>query len=167
MALGIPPPTRVLAHGHWTLGYRKMSKTIGNVVDPFFALDRFGTDPMRYYMAHDGGIRDDSDYGNTTIIARYNGDLKGGLGNLVSRVVRGKQWSVRDVVQQHFQGKHMKGDSMDATHLTRLEQLAKRANDEMEKMNIAAALKAIIEVVNAVGLDFASEDYDHSANVMM
>ncbi|KAI9882267.1 MAG: hypothetical protein M1823_005987 [Watsoniomyces obsoletus] len=149
MALGISPPKQVLAHAHWTLGYRKMSKTIGNVVDPFFALDRFGTDAMRYYMAHEGGIRDDSDYGNTTIIARYNGDLKGGLGNLVSRVVRGKQWNVRDVVRKHFAGKHMKDDPIDAAHRSRLKQLSKRVNKEMEQLNIAAALKTIIEVVYA------------------
>jgi methionyl-tRNA synthetase len=53
-----------------------MSKSTGNVVNPFFALDRFGVDTMRYYLAHDGGIQDDADYGNEHIIERYKRDSK-------------------------------------------------------------------------------------------
>lgn len=76
-----------------------MSKSVGMVVNPFFALNRFGVDCMRYYLALDGGIRDDSSYDNSFIISRYKSGLQGGLGNLVSRVTRGKGWDVRRAVK--------------------------------------------------------------------
>ena len=100
MALDLPLPHQVLTHAHWTLGHNKMSKSRGNVVNPFFALDRFGVDIMRYYLAYEGGLKDDSSYDNSFIIERYNKGLQGGLGNLVSRVVRGKKWSVRRAVER-------------------------------------------------------------------
>ncbi|KAL8960249.1 MAG: hypothetical protein Q9183_005499, partial [Haloplaca sp. 2 TL-2023] len=64
LALDLPLPKQILTHAHWTLGHEKMSKSRGNVVNPFFALDRFGSDVMRYYLIRDGGIKDDSDYDN-------------------------------------------------------------------------------------------------------
>ncbi|KAI4727797.1 hypothetical protein E4T49_04367 [Aureobasidium sp. EXF-10728] len=98
MALDLPLPKRFLTHAHWTLGKQKMAKSTGNVVNPFFALDRFGTDTMRYYMIHDGGIDNDADYDNIYIIERYKKGLQGGLGNLASRITRGKGWDVRRAV---------------------------------------------------------------------
>lgn len=99
MALDLPLPKQIFTHGHWTLGKDKMSKSTGMVVNPFFAINRFGVDCMRYYLALDGGIRDDSSYDNSFIIARYKIGLQGGLGNLVSRVTRGKGWDVRRAVK--------------------------------------------------------------------
>ena len=100
MALDLPLPKRFLTHAHWTLGKQKMAKSTGNVVNPFFALDRFGTDTMRYYMIHDGGIDNDADYDNIYIIERYKKGLQGGLGNLASRITRGKGWDVRRAVER-------------------------------------------------------------------
>src|SRR2546423_4366858 len=99
MALDIPLPKQFLTHAFWTMNREKMSKSVGNVVNPFFAIDRFGTDTMRYYMANDGGLVDDADYDNLYIVDRYKKGLQGGLGNLVSRIVRGKKWDVRGSVQ--------------------------------------------------------------------
>jgi len=81
-----------------------MSKSTGNVVNPFFALSRFGVDPMRFYLAHDGGISDDADYSNEYILERYRKGLQGGLGNLASRVLRGKRWSVPRAVERFHTG---------------------------------------------------------------
>ncbi|KAF2176686.1 hypothetical protein K469DRAFT_645388 [Zopfia rhizophila CBS 207.26] len=100
MALGLPLPKQILTHGHWTLGGLKMSKSTGKVVDPFHALDRFGPDVMRFYLAHYGGLQDDADYDNMRIIALYNNFLNGSLGNLASRVMRGKRWSVRGAIER-------------------------------------------------------------------
>ena len=59
-ALDLPLPKRLLAHSHWTVNRRKMSKSIGNVVDPFQAIDELGADPIRYYLARIGGrFKDD------------------------------------------------------------------------------------------------------------
>jgi methionyl-tRNA synthetase len=100
MALDLPLPKNILTHGHWTIGGSKMSKSTGRVVDPFHALDRFGPDVMRFYLAHDGGIQDDGDYDNIRIITMYNKFLSGALGNLASRVTRGKRWSVRGAIER-------------------------------------------------------------------
>lgn len=100
MALGLPLPKRILTHAHWTLGGSKMSKSTGRVVDPFLAIDRFGPDVMRCYLAHEGGIVDDGNYDNTQIIKLYNKLLNQQLGNLASRVMRGKRWSVRGAVER-------------------------------------------------------------------
>jgi methionyl-tRNA synthetase len=81
-----------------------MSKSTGNVVNPFFALSRFGVDPLRFYLAHDGGISQDADYGNEYIVERYRKGLQGGLGNLASRVLRGKRWSVGRAVKRWHAG---------------------------------------------------------------
>ncbi|OAL53238.1 methionyl-tRNA synthetase-like protein [Pyrenochaeta sp. DS3sAY3a] len=100
MALDLPLPKKILTHAHWTLGGSKMSKSTGRVVDPFHALDRYGSDIMRFYMAHDGGIQDDASYDNMRIIEVYNKFLNPQLGNLASRVMRGKKWSVRGAVER-------------------------------------------------------------------
>lgn len=101
MALDLPLPGRVLTHAHWTLGRQKMAKSTGNVVNPFWALDRFGIDIMRWYLVHDGGIADDADYDNHFIVEKYKKHLQGGLGNLTSRIMRGKGWNVQRAVKRY------------------------------------------------------------------
>jgi methionyl-tRNA synthetase len=100
MALGLPLPKHILTHAHWTLGGSKMSKSTGRVVDPFHALDRFGSDVMRFYMCVEGGIQDDSSYDNFRIIQLYDKFLNNQLGNLASRVMRHQKWSVRGAVER-------------------------------------------------------------------
>lgn len=59
MAAGLPLPRQIIAHSHWTMGKQKMSKSRGNVADPFEAMQKYGVDPIRYYLIRDGGIADD------------------------------------------------------------------------------------------------------------
>ena len=150
MALGIKPPKQILTHAHWTLGNQKMAKSTGNVVNPFFALDRFGVDVMRYYLAHDGGIQQDSDYGNNFIVERYKKGLQGGIGNLVSRITRPKIWSVREaVIAAHTE--NLRGpDGTTIEHVKLLKHLPKRVSVEMKNLNPGAALQVIMDVVYAV-----------------
>ncbi|KAJ3960772.1 methionyl-tRNA synthetase [Colletotrichum tropicale] len=98
MALDLPLPKQLLSHAHWTLGKKKMSKSLGNVVNPFFAVDRWGLDTMRYFMMRDGGIEQDADYENSLVVARYQKDLQSTVGNLMNRVAKSKTWKLRDSV---------------------------------------------------------------------
>ena len=98
MALDLPLPRQIFTHAHWTLGTMKMSKSTGTAVNPFFAINRFGVDCMRFYLAHDGGSVNDASYDNEFIIKRYKTVLQGALGNLVSRLIKGKGWSIRRAV---------------------------------------------------------------------
>ncbi|KAI8091280.1 tRNA synthetases class I (M)-domain-containing protein [Gilbertella persicaria] len=85
MAAGLPLPKQILAHAHWTMGKQKMSKSRGNVADPFQVLKDYGVDPVRYYLVRDGGLADDGDYSEDMIRTRYKKDLAGQLGNLLNR----------------------------------------------------------------------------------
>ena len=147
MALDLPLPRQILTHAHWTLGREKMSKSTGNVVNPFFAIDRFGVDTMRYYLAHDGGIRDDADYENSYIIERYKKGLQGGLGNLVSRITRGKGWSVRRAVQWG----EIQKDFPPATALKEhLQDLPNAIARKMEELDAGGALHLIMNTIYVV-----------------
>lgn len=150
MALDLPLPRQVLTHAHWTLGREKMSKSTGNVVNPFFALDRFGVDTMRYYLALDGGIQDDADYGNEYIIKRYNKGLKNSLGNLTSRIVRSKSWDVRRAVMRGTQGQLLMTENYEKEQVARIENLAHEVKEYMKRLDAGAALKAIMDVIYAV-----------------
>jgi methionyl-tRNA synthetase len=101
MALDLPMPKQILTHAHWTLGRQKMAKSTGNVVNPFFALERFGIDAMRWYLVQEGGISNDADYDNSFIIDKYKKGLHGGLGNLVSRIMRAKNWDVPRAIKRY------------------------------------------------------------------
>ncbi|RCI05033.1 methionyl-tRNA synthetase [Rhizopus stolonifer] len=85
MAAGLPLPKQLLVHAHWTMQKQKMSKSKGNVADPFQVLKDYGIDPVRYYLVRNGGIVDDSDYSEDMIKRMYTKDLAGQLGNLFSR----------------------------------------------------------------------------------
>ncbi|KAJ2622231.1 methionyl-tRNA synthetase [Coemansia spiralis] len=85
MAAGLPLPKRILAHAHWTMGSQKMSKSRGNVADPFEAIEQYGLDPIRYFIIRNGGISDDGDYSSDEVLVRYKKDLVGQLANLASR----------------------------------------------------------------------------------
>lgn len=98
LAVGLPPPKQLLSHAHWTMDKKKMSKSTGNVVNPFFAIDRWGLDTMRYFMLRDGGIDHDADYDNAHIFARHDKDLQSTIGNLLSRITRSQKWKVSDAV---------------------------------------------------------------------
>ncbi|TKA81172.1 hypothetical protein B0A49_01885 [Cryomyces minteri] len=147
LALDIPPPQRILTHAHWTLGRKKMAKSTGNVVNPFFALDRFGVDTMRFYLAHDGGISQDADYGNEYIIERYKKSLQGGLGNLTSRILRAKNWNVRRAVER-FAGKKVSNRSdHHSDQQMFLESLAERTKKYMDELNVSGAVRTIMDTV--------------------
>jgi methionyl-tRNA synthetase len=150
LALDLQPPKQILTHAHWTLGHQKMAKSTGNVVDPFFALDRFGVDVMRYYLAHDGGIMDDSDYGNQFIVERYKKGLQGGIGNLVSRITRPKIWSVRKVVEAANAGTLREPDLTTIDQIKLLKGLRTEANLKMKQLNPGAALQVVMSAVYEV-----------------
>ncbi len=86
MAAGIELPKHVGVHGFVNVSGQKMSKTLGNVVDPVELIDRFGLEPVRYFFMREIAFYHDGDYSDERFLERYSADLANGLGNLTSRV---------------------------------------------------------------------------------
>ena len=87
MALDLPLPKHLAVHGWITFNGQKMSKSLGNVVDPFVLGERYGADAIRYHILREMALGADSSFSNEIMINRINSDLANGLGNLVSRTV--------------------------------------------------------------------------------
>jgi len=85
LSAGLPTSKQIFIHGFITAGGQKMSKSLGNVIDPFELIGKYGTDPIRYYLLRHIHPVDDSDFSNEAFEQQYNADLANGLGNLVAR----------------------------------------------------------------------------------
>jgi methionyl-tRNA synthetase len=87
MALNLPLPETIFAHGWWTVDGDKMSKSRGNVIDPYRMVDHFGTDAFRYFLLREVPFGQDGDFSPDAMVARINSDLANGIGNLLSRTL--------------------------------------------------------------------------------
>ena len=86
MSANIELPQSIFAHGWWLMGESKMSKSIGNVINPMDLIDDYGVDPVRYYLMREMVLGQDSNFTMESFIQRYNSDLANDFGNLLSRI---------------------------------------------------------------------------------
>jgi methionyl-tRNA synthetase len=87
MSAGLSLPKVLFVHGYVTMNGQKMSKSLGNVVDPFGLIKKYGADAVRYFLLREIPSTEDGDFTEEKFINRYNADLAGGIGNLVARVL--------------------------------------------------------------------------------
>lgn len=87
MSAGIKLPETVAAHGWWTVEGEKMSKSLGNVVNPIEEIEKYGLDSFRYYLMREATFGQDADYSKRAMIQRINSDLANDLGNLLNRTI--------------------------------------------------------------------------------
>lgn len=85
MSAGLPLPTEIMVHGYITAAGKKLSKSLGNGVDPSELVERFGASAVRYFLLADFSPFTDGDFSEERLISRYNSDLANGLGNLLNR----------------------------------------------------------------------------------
>lgn len=85
MAANLAPPKKIVTHGWWICKGAKMSKSIGNVIDPFLLLESVSSDALRYFMLRETSLHSDGNFSEAALIQRYNSDLANDLGNLLSR----------------------------------------------------------------------------------
>jgi methionyl-tRNA synthetase len=85
MAAGLAPPKRIFAHGWWTNEGQKISKSLGNVIDPYELIKTYGLDPMRYFLLREVPFGNDGDFSGSAMIRRINSELANDLGNLAQR----------------------------------------------------------------------------------
>lgn len=88
LSAGIPLPRELFVHGYITVGGQKISKSLGNTIDPFALIEEYGADAFRYYMLRETSPFEDGDYTAERFKEVYNANLANGLGNLVSRVLK-------------------------------------------------------------------------------
>ncbi len=86
-AMGVALPKTIFAHGWWLTGRTKMSKSLGNVVDPMEMINRYGVDAFRYFLVAEMTLGQDASFTEEAFVRRYNSDLANDLGNLLSRTV--------------------------------------------------------------------------------
>ncbi|KAI0068525.1 hypothetical protein BV25DRAFT_1817371 [Artomyces pyxidatus] len=154
-ALNLPLPKRLLAHSHWTVHRQKMSKSVGNVADPFQAMDEWSVDLVRYYLAYVGGrFRDDVDWSPEQLEKRSL-ELHSFLGNFYMRVTAE---SIRTRLPDdiHLRLPTLLQSSVDVPQLSRgaesLQHLSLIVGEHLQAFEVAEALEAIINQLKSANL---------------
>ncbi|MBF0565067.1 MAG: methionine--tRNA ligase [Nitrospirae bacterium] len=139
MALGLPLPRNLFAHGWWTLSGKKMSKSLGNVVDPFDIVSRYGSDQFRYFMFREVSFGLDGDFSESALAGRINSDLANDLGNLANRTIA--------MANKYFDGVIPQPDGVDLELKSLAEGILLKLEDSLMKLRYEKALDAIWELV--------------------
>ncbi len=134
LSAGVPLPTEIFIHGYITVEGEKISKSLGNTVDPVELVERYGTDPVRYYLLREISAYEDGDYSEEKFLQRYHSDLANGLGNTLSRVT--------NMIASYSEGRVVKQNKVELD----VEQIAKAMADwrfDVALTNIMAWVKLV------------------------
>jgi methionyl-tRNA synthetase len=142
MSAGLRPPSKIVAHGWWTVDGEKMSKTLGNVVDPARLADDLGADAFRYFVMREVPLGADGDFSHEALLQRYNAELANDLGNLLNRVLgMVGRYLGADVTWRQLDDETLKGDAS---------KIVDRFATEMDEFHPSRALDEIFSYVRLV-----------------
>ncbi|MBU5575432.1 MAG: methionine--tRNA ligase [Nitrososphaerota archaeon] len=144
-SLGLEPPKKIFAHGWWTVEGQKMSKSLGNVIDPNILIDKFGADAVRYYLLREMMFGEDGNFSEKEFISKYNTQLADELGNLVNRILI--------LAEKYFNGKipkkNKKINKNDLSFIGIVDNLKVKLGACFEKLQFSIALDEIWKVIQA------------------
>ena len=145
MSLEIELPKTIFAHGWWLISESKMSKSIGNVIDPMELINEHGADPVRYYLMREMVLGQDSNFTVESFKSRYNSDLANDFGNLLSRV--------STLMKKNFEGKiplPNKISKMEKEIQLESKNLIENVKGKVKNMRINEAIEDIMQFIRGV-----------------
>jgi methionyl-tRNA synthetase len=134
LSAGLPLPKTIYAHGFLTVNKEKISKSLGNVIDPVYLAEKYSVDALRYFLIREIPFGEDGDFSEKALIARINGELVSDLGNLVYRVLS---------LAEKFEGK-IEGEAELEEKLN-----LKKIDEYFDKLELHNALNEIWSFVRA------------------
>ena len=145
MSAQLSLPKGIFAHGWWLSGESKMSKSVGNVVDPLGLIKEYGVDPVRYYLMREMVLGNDASFTMESFIKRYNSDLANDFGNLLSRVT--------NLLTKFFDSKTPKveDNSIEGNSIkNKGNELIKNVSTKIEQMKVNEAIELILQFIRSV-----------------
>ncbi|MGH2459602.1 MAG: methionine--tRNA ligase, partial [Chloroflexota bacterium] len=146
IAAGLRPPCDIFAHGFFTIGGQRMSKTLGNVIAPADLIARFGADAARYLLVTDFPFGTDGDFNLDNLITRYNAELANDLGNLINRTASMVNRYTGGVVTAP--GESTEGDLEVCAMATAMFEQVDRALEALDFVAAADAIRAVVSRAN-------------------
>ena len=144
MAAGLQPPKRVFAHGWWTNEGQKISKSLGNVIDPLTLIERYGLDQVRYFLLREVPFGNDGDFSHRAMVTRMNSELANDYGNLAQRVLSMIAKNCGAEVPERGDLTEDDHEMVGAAH-----GLVERVRDALDRQLFHEALEAIWVVIRA------------------
>lgn len=144
MAAGLPLPKSIIAHGWWTNEGQKISKSLGNVIDPFKLIEDFGLDQVRYFLMREVIFGNDGNYSQDNLIQRSNTELSNKIGNLIQRtcsfIFKNCEQKIPDVSQEFIEKMYQD------VFFVQLQNIVKDIITQMANYNINAVLDYIMYI---------------------
>ena len=145
MSANIELPQSIFAHGWWLMGESKMSKSIGNVINPMDLIDDYGVDPVRYYLMREMVLGQDSNFTMESFIQRYNSDLANDFGNLLSRI--------STLMKKNYDGRIPDPGELSEAELrikTKGESLCGTVNGMIKNMRLNEAIENTMQYIRSI-----------------
>jgi methionyl-tRNA synthetase len=144
LAAGLSPPKRVFAHGWWTNEGQKISKSLGNVINPVALVEEFGLDPVRYFLLREVPFGQDGDFSRAALVNRLNGELADALGNLANRTLSLIQRNCEGRLPERPAGREPQDEAFLAGFVDRL---PARVGEALDRQEFHLALEATFSAI--------------------